>query len=148
MTATSRFESSHRFKTLSLCVKTACRFDETPSSLVHQSRRIIFVAGNQACCISKSVRSAHDLKDQRGLKTGADVQIGGGVRVSDALQAIVGFEPVAIWVRWFCVEISQGEAFAFPPVKNREIRAVEPAARKRRARADVSEGGRNEWCYG
>jgi hypothetical protein len=41
------------------------------------------------------------------------VQIGGGVRVSDAFQAIVEFEPIAIWVREFCIKISQGEAFAF-----------------------------------
>jgi hypothetical protein len=59
-----------------------------------------------------------------------DVQIGGGVRVSDAFQAIVGFEPVAIWVRVFCVEISQGEAFVFSPSENREMRPVEPAVRK------------------
>jgi hypothetical protein len=43
------------------------------------------------------------------IEIGADVQIGGGVRVGDALQAIVEFEPIAIWVRKFCVEISQGE---------------------------------------
>jgi hypothetical protein len=46
------------------------------------------------------------------------VQIGGGVRVSDALQAIVGFGPIAIWVTWFCVEISQGEAFVLRHLKN------------------------------
>ena len=40
------------------------------------------------------------------------MQIGGGVRVGDAFQAIVEFEPIAIWVRKFCVKISQSEAFA------------------------------------
>jgi hypothetical protein len=35
------------------------------------------------------------------------VQIGGGVRVGDAFQAIVGSKLIAIWGRWFCVEISQ-----------------------------------------
>jgi hypothetical protein len=35
------------------------------------------------------------------------VQIGGGVRVGDAFQAIVGFKPIAIWVSGICVEISQ-----------------------------------------
>jgi len=35
------------------------------------------------------------------------VQIGGGVRVGDAFQAIVGLNLVAIWGLWFCVEISQ-----------------------------------------
>jgi len=36
-----------------------------------------------------------------------DVQIGGGVRVGDAFQASVGSKLIAIWGRWFCVEISQ-----------------------------------------
>jgi hypothetical protein len=45
--------------------------------------------------------------DQRGLRNGADVQIGGGVRVGDAFQAIVGSRLIAIWARRFCVEISQ-----------------------------------------
>jgi hypothetical protein len=40
------------------------------------------------------------------------VQIGGGVRVGDALQAIVEFEPIAMWVREICVEISLGVLFA------------------------------------
>ena len=35
------------------------------------------------------------------------MQIGGGVRVGDAFQAIVGFNLMAIWGMWFCVEISQ-----------------------------------------
>jgi len=35
------------------------------------------------------------------------VQIGGGVRVGDAFQAIVTSKLIAIWERWFCVEISQ-----------------------------------------
>jgi hypothetical protein len=35
------------------------------------------------------------------------VQIGGGVRVGDAFQAIVASDLIAIWGRWFCVEISQ-----------------------------------------
>jgi hypothetical protein len=38
------------------------------------------------------------------------VQIGGGVRVGDALQAIVGFKPIAIWVSEFRVEISQARS--------------------------------------
>ena len=45
--------------------------------------------------------------DQRGLRNGADVQIGGGVRVGDALQAFVGLNLIAIWGMRFCVEISQ-----------------------------------------
>jgi hypothetical protein len=38
------------------------------------------------------------------------VQIGGGVRVGDAFQAIVGFKPIAIWVSEFRVEISQARS--------------------------------------
>jgi hypothetical protein len=36
------------------------------------------------------------LSDQRGFRNGADVQIGGGVRVGDAFQAIVEFDLIAI----------------------------------------------------
>jgi hypothetical protein len=42
------------------------------------------------------VRGAHGSSDQRGLRSGADVQIGGGVRVGDAFQAIVGSNLIAI----------------------------------------------------
>ncbi len=42
------------------------------------------------------VRGAHGSSDQRGLRIGADVQIGGGVRVGDAFQAIVGLKLIAI----------------------------------------------------
>jgi hypothetical protein len=42
------------------------------------------------------VRGAHGSLDQRGLRNGADVQIGGGVRVGDAFQAIVGSNLIAI----------------------------------------------------
>ena len=54
------------------------------------------IAGNAPSCISKLVRGAHGSSDQRGLGNGADVQIGGGVRVGDALQAIVGFNFIGI----------------------------------------------------
>jgi hypothetical protein len=70
------------------------------------------------------------------------VQIGGGVRVSDALQAIVRFEPIAIWVWKFCVEISQGEASLFSPSENREIRTVEPVATTAKRASGVNDGGR------
>ena len=35
------------------------------------------------------------------------MQIGGGVRVGDAFQAIVGVNLIAIWGLWLRVEISQ-----------------------------------------
>ena len=69
------------------------------------------------------------------------MQIGGGVRVSDAFQAIVGFEPIAIWVKQFCVEISQAKRLHFATLK-REIRNSRTGGRKAgRARADLSEAG-------
>src|SRR6185437_5895730 len=64
------------------------------------------IAGNAPSCISKLVRGAHGSSDQRGLGNGADVQIGGGVRVGDAFQAIVGSSLIAMWGRWFYVAIS------------------------------------------
>ena len=73
-----------------------CLILRTRSGFSRLPRRIISVAGNKACCISKSVRGAHGSLDQRGLRNGADVQIGGGVRVGDAFQAIVGLNLIAI----------------------------------------------------
>ncbi len=61
------------------------------------------------------------------IKDGADAQIGGGVCVSDALQAIVRFKPIAIWVGEICVEISQGEAFKFRYLKIERYDVVELA---------------------
>ena len=43
------------------------------------------------------------------MRFGADVQIGGGVRVGDAFQVIGGVKSIAIWVTEFCVEISRVE---------------------------------------
>ena len=40
--------------------------------------------------------------------------------LSDALQAIVEFEPIAIWAREFCVEISQGEVFVLRRLKKKK----------------------------
>jgi hypothetical protein len=56
-------------------------------------RLVYFLAG------SRRPRSL----DQRGFGNGTDVQIGGGVRVGDAFQAIVGSKPIAVWVTEFCV---------------------------------------------
>jgi hypothetical protein len=49
-----------------------------------------FRCGKQGMLYLLAVRGAHGSSDQRGLGNGADVQIGGGVRVGDAFQAIVG----------------------------------------------------------
>jgi hypothetical protein len=48
--------------------------------------------------------------------------------LSDAFQAIVEFEPIAIWARVFCVEISQGEALCFVAFKKERYETVELAA--------------------
>ena len=45
--------------------------------------------------------------DQRGFRNGADAQIGGGVRVGDAFQAIVGPRLMATWATESCVSISR-----------------------------------------
>jgi hypothetical protein len=47
------------------------------------------------------------LETSAGLRFGADVQIGGGVRIGDAFQAIVGVKSVAIRVTKFCAENSR-----------------------------------------
>ena len=56
---------------------------------VERQRRI---TDCQKSCLVYSllVRDAQGFPDQRGLRPGADVQIGGGVRVSDAFQAVLG----------------------------------------------------------
>jgi len=73
-----------------------CLFLQVRSQFYRHAPGIIFVAGNRACCISNNVRDAYGSRDQRGLRNGADVQIGGGVRVGDAFQAIVGSKFIAI----------------------------------------------------
>jgi len=59
------------------------------------------------------------------------VQIGGGVRVGDAFQAIVGFKPIAIWVSEFCVEISQTRSDGFEQGKCTLADRIESEARER-----------------
>jgi hypothetical protein len=51
----------------------------------------------------RSLAAPHDLETSAVLETRADVQIGGGVRVGDAFQAIVGPRPMAMWVTGSCV---------------------------------------------
>ena len=61
--------------------------------------------------------------------------------LGDAFQASVEFEPIAIWVTEFCVEISLGEAFVLRHLKKKErCDTVEPAAGKRSMRARVEAG--------
>jgi hypothetical protein len=42
------------------------------------------------------VRGAHGFSDQRDLRTGVDMQISGGVQVSDAFQALIGVQLIAV----------------------------------------------------
>ncbi len=96
VTAPRQFESPHRFKTLALCAKIAacfckCEVNSTGAPLESFPLREIGHEG-----ISNNVRDAYGSRDQRGLRNGADVQIGGGVRVGDAFQAIVGSKLIAI----------------------------------------------------
>ena len=77
------------------------------------------------------------------------------MRVSDAFQAIVEFEPIAIWVRKFCVKISQSEAFALRRYKKRDTRqsnrlAKESGERGRgfECKAGGASGVAAEGCFG
>jgi hypothetical protein len=67
------------------------------------------------------------LQTSEGLGNGADVQIGGGVRVGDAFQSGVGSKPIANMGRWFCVEISRGA----PVASHLNKRDTRPASRRR-----------------
>lgn len=67
------------------------------------------------------------------------MQIGGGVRVGDALQAIVELEPIAIWATEICVEISQG-VFS-PPEKQRDATQSMTNGGKRSERAMWAKAG-------
>lgn len=64
------------------------------------------------------------------------MQIGGGVCVSDAFQAIVRFKPIAIWAGEICVEISRGEAFKFryPKIERYDVVELATGEGKRSAR--------------
>jgi hypothetical protein len=77
------------------------------------------------------------LSDQRGLRNGADVQIGGGVRVGDAFKASAGYDLIAIWGTWFCVEISQARHSCLARFK--EERYAQPTD-KREGEAGVGGG--------
>ena len=58
------------------------------------------------------------------------MQIGGGVRVGDAFQAIVGFKLIAIWVAEFCVEISQARHLRLVGVEEERYETGRPTATK------------------
>lgn len=84
------------FKTLLLALKGTAGFCRCEVVFGSTRGESFSLAGNKACSISNGVRGAHGSSDQRGLRNGADVQIGGGVRVGDAFQAFVGLSFIAI----------------------------------------------------
>src|SRR6266852_7665653 len=138
VTAPRQFESPHRFKTLALCAKIAacfckCEVNSTGAPLESFPLREIGHEG-----ISNNVRDAYGSRDQRGLRNGADVQIGGGVRVGDAFQAIVASKLIAIWGRWFCVEISQVGHRASLALNKRDTYSQAAIARRRSISGRVS----------
>ena len=62
--------------------------------------------------------------------------------LGDAFQAIVEFEPIAIWVMEFCVEISLGEAFVHRRLKKkRDATRSSRRQGKRSVRTRVEAGG-------
>ena len=89
--------------------------------------------------------------DQRGYGNGTDVQIGGGVRVGDAFQAIVGFQSVAIRItggvcrsfsgRGFHASSAQARAGS---TKSRQREAGTGKSSESRPRAGGSLDGLNE----
>jgi len=72
------------------------------------------------------------LKTSAVLDPGADVQIGGGVRVSDAFQAKLGWQLIAIWGRLFCVWISPAWRSSFAALRTRERRTNQRLWRQER----------------
>jgi hypothetical protein len=69
------------------------------------------------------------------------VLIGGGVRVGDAFQAIVGYEPIAKWVTEICVEISQAGRTRL--VRDEQERDTHSAAD---GTGEAGERGKSEWA--
>jgi hypothetical protein len=78
--------------------------------------------------------------DQRGFRNGADVQIGGGVRVGDAFQAIVGSKSVAIRATVVLCQNFSGRDLYAPEASNQKLRTREMDVRHPEvaAKADLS----------
>ena len=96
VTPALRFESSHRFKILRLR-KMATAWVGDRQVVFGGSRDESFSLRETRHDVSLSTFAAPTaLETSAGLRIGADVQIGGGVRVGDAFQAIVGYNLVAI----------------------------------------------------
>jgi len=135
VTAVGQFESVHRFKTLRLRAELAGRIGER-QVVFGGTRSESFSLRETSLDVSLRGFATPTALYQRGLRFGADVQIGGGVRVGDAFQAIVGFKLIAIWASEFCVEISQ--AGQSRPVRFEQEKYT-PAHRRQRGR-DVRTG--------
>jgi len=144
------FESPRRFNLLPRVAKPAVWFrereEDCPGSRVEsfrlrEIRHAVSVNG---------VRDALGSWDQRGLGNGADVQIGGGVRVGDAFQAIVGFNLIAMWGVWFCVEISQTGHSCLVRFEQERYAPASRKACRRRGKVGRLKRRRwlNDWMFG
>ena len=90
----------------------------------------------------KTLAAPHDLETRAVLETGADVQIGGGVRVGDAFQALVGSQLVAIRATGELCRNFAGEVFT-PRWLNQEL-ALPRAASTKSRREKYGTGRRSE----
>jgi hypothetical protein len=83
-----RFDSPRRFNPLPSYSESRCLILRTRVDSVGTRKPSEAVAHKLRHAITWIVRSAHGFPDQRGLKIRADVQISGGMRVSDAFPAM------------------------------------------------------------
>ena len=96
MTALRRFESPHRFKTLSIRADAAARFCECEVDFAGSSVESFSLRETRHDVSLIAFAAPTAFQTSAVFKFGADVQIGGGVRVGDAFQAIVRSELIAI----------------------------------------------------
>jgi hypothetical protein len=96
MTALRRFESPHRFKTLSIRAEAAACFCECEVDFAGTSLESFPLRETRHDVSLNTCAAPTAFETSAVFEIGADVQIGGGVRVGDAFQAIVGSELIAI----------------------------------------------------
>lgn len=96
MTATWRFDSTRFFNLLLSSPRNnaGVRASAKPASAARMPNQIDCRA-NEASVSLRSFAAPTALSDQRGLGTRADAQIGGGMRVGDAFQAMVRLQLMA-----------------------------------------------------
>ena len=121
------FESVRRFRTLPLNAKAAAGFCECEVDFPGTRVESFSLREIRHDVSLRAFAAPTVLQTSEGLGNGADVQIGGGVRVGDAFQSGVGSKPIANMGRWFCVEISRGA----PVASHLNKRDTRPASRRR-----------------